>query len=70
MYVFVLDPCEPNPCKNGAACKLGVSCKCATCTCPNGCSGNYCENCETPGLILYFQNHLSNTNILSKSNYN
>ena len=38
-YYKIVDACNPNPCKNGAACVNGG------CQCPSGCSGKYCETC-------------------------
>ena len=37
-YVLV-DPCKPNPCKNGATCQNG------NCICTSICSGKKCEIC-------------------------
>ena len=39
---IISDPCNPNPCKNGGTCRHG------SCTCKEGCSGQFCEKCDDP----------------------
>ena len=39
------DPCIPNPCFNGGACKPAADTADFTCKCHKNCFGKYCENC-------------------------
>ena len=49
--VPVVTPCDPNPCKNGAHCRVETG-RTFTCICLNGFAGDTCER-EGDFLLFY-----------------
>lgn len=52
-FDFIEDPCNPNPCQNGAQCMVqaasngyGGSSSSYVCQCPAGYTGQNCETCD------------------------
>ena len=43
MFIYV-DPCNPNPCMNGAECEVDWIPFASKCQCARGYSGRYCES--------------------------
>ena len=49
LFIFIVNPCDSSPCKNGATCQRvngKFSCKCA-----EGFKGNTCEEIAQKGMI-------------------
>lgn len=41
------NPCESNPCKNGGKCFPSQDGLSFTCQCPEECTGDLCQNCDS-----------------------